>query len=151
MATTESTPAAAPIPQQRYVPGAPPPTQSKKSKKKPKSGLKNLVASAHEAALTDHAPDAQDIKAGKVDPSLLANPPPPSSAGQDTGNNTEADEPKSSAEADKSLVVEAIAKRIKALGKKVVSIRRFGRLRTTMFTIHVILATSQGVQGEGTK
>ena len=64
-----------------------------------------------------------EVKAGKVDPSLLANPPPPSSGGADTGNNTDADEPQPEAEAEKSLVVDAISKRIKTLGKKVASIR----------------------------
>ncbi|KAG9126630.1 citrate synthase [Ceratobasidium sp. 392] len=94
MATTDSTPgtplASAPtLP--RVVPGAPPPVPpSKGQKKKRKSQLKNLAASAHEAALTDHAPDAGDIKAGKVDPVLLANPAPGSSA-PDTGDNTEAE------------------------------------------------------------
>ncbi|KAG8703370.1 hypothetical protein FRC08_002912, partial [Ceratobasidium sp. 394] len=85
-------------------------------KKKRKSQLKNLAASAHEAALTDHAPDADDIRAGKVDPALLANPAPGSSA-PDTGNNTEAEDGKT-AEHEKSVVVEAINKRHKALVKK---------------------------------
>lgn len=143
MATTDS-PSATPTattPQPRIVPGAPPPTASKKTKKKTKSGLKNLASSAHEAALTDHAPDAEDIKAGKVDPSLLANPPPPSSGGPDTGNNTEADEPKST-EPEKSLVVEAISKRIKALGKKVVSILTTWAL--TCSTAHCSHSASNG-------
>ncbi|KAG9095206.1 hypothetical protein FS749_010869 [Ceratobasidium sp. UAMH 11750] len=121
MANTDSTPgtplATAPtLP--RVVPGAPPPVPVSKSqqKKKRKSQLKNLAASAHEAALTDHAPDADDIRAGKVDPALLANPAPGSSA-PDTGNNTEAEDGKT-AEHEKSVVVEAINKRHKALVKK---------------------------------
>ncbi|CAE6447126.1 unnamed protein product [Rhizoctonia solani] len=122
MASTDAaaaTPATATPPQQRYVPGAPPPSAAPKKKKKNKSGAKSLVVAAHEAALSDHAPDAEDVKSGKVDPSLLANPPPPSSGGGDTGNNTEADEPRQEGDAEKSLIVDAISKRIKALGKKV--------------------------------
>ncbi|KAF8597957.1 hypothetical protein BDV93DRAFT_356536 [Ceratobasidium sp. AG-I] len=121
MATTDSapsTPTSTP-PAARYVPGAPPPViPSKNQKKKRKSNLKTLVASAHDAALTDHAPDAEDIKTGKVDPVLLANPAPASSAGPDTGNNTDAEDSKP-ASGEKSVVVEAISKRVKALGKKV--------------------------------
>ncbi|KAG9085505.1 hypothetical protein FRC07_013362, partial [Ceratobasidium sp. 392] len=129
MATTDSTPgtplASAPtLP--RVVPGAPPPVPpSKSQKKKRKSQLKNLAASAHEAALTDHAPDSEDIKAGKVDPTLLANPAPGSSA-PDTGDNTEAEDSKPSLE-EKSVVAESISKRIKALGKKA---QRFNEYKT---------------------
>ncbi|QRW24313.1 hypothetical protein RhiXN_10637 [Rhizoctonia solani] len=117
MASTEQAPAAPPsttVPQPRYVPGAPPPSSiSKKSRKKTKSGAKSLVIAAHEAALSDHAPDAEEVKAGKVDPSLLANPPPPSSGGGDTGDHTEADEPTHEFDSEKSLVVDAISKRIR--------------------------------------
>ncbi|KAG8737041.1 hypothetical protein FRC12_017296, partial [Ceratobasidium sp. 428] len=121
MATTDSTPGT-PLANHptlpRVVPGAPPPVPpSKSQKKKRKSQLKTLAASAHEAALTDHAPDADDIKAGKVDPALLANPAPGSSA-PDTGDNTEAEDSKPAAEAEKSVVADAIHKRVKALGKK---------------------------------
>lgn len=123
MATTDSTPGtptATPGAVPRYVPGAPPPVvPSKNQKKKRKSQLKTLAASAHDSALTDHAPDVEDIKAGKVDPALLANPAPASSAGPDTGNNTDAEDIKPG-EKEKSVVVEAISKRVKALGKKVV-------------------------------
>ncbi|CAE6398532.1 hypothetical protein ACGC1H_000004 [Rhizoctonia solani] len=121
MASTESATATPPTaaPQPRYVPGAPPPSTVSKKKKKNKSALKNLVAAAHESALSDHAPDPEEVKAGKVDPSLLANPPPPSSAGAETGNNTETEEQNQEAGAEKSLVVDAIAKRVKTLGKKV--------------------------------
>ncbi|CAE6391288.1 unnamed protein product [Rhizoctonia solani] len=122
MASTESataTPPTATPPQPRYVPGAPPPSAVSKKKKKNKSALKNLVAAAHESALSDHAPDAEEVKAGKVDPSLLANPPPPSSAEAETGNNTETEEPNQELGAEKSLVVDAIGKRVKTLGKKV--------------------------------
>ncbi|KAG8685484.1 hypothetical protein FRC11_010511, partial [Ceratobasidium sp. 423] len=126
MASTDAaTPATATPPQQRYVPGAPPPSSAPKKKKKSKSTAKNLVSVAHEVALSDHAPDAEDIKAGKVDPSLLANPPPPSSGGGDTGNNTEADEPHQEAEMEKSLILDAISKKIKALGKKVQRVKEY--------------------------
>lgn len=128
MATTDSTPgtptaASAALP--RYVPGAlPPVAPSKNQKKKRSSKLKTLAASAHDSALTDHAPDAEDIKAGKVDPALLANPAPASSAGPDTGNNTDAEDIKPSS-GEKSVVVEAIAKRVKALGKKVQRVNEY--------------------------
>jgi hypothetical protein len=128
MATTDSTPGtplATSTTLPRYVPGAPPtapPTKSQQKKKR-KSQLKTLAASAHDSALTDHAPDSEDIKAGKVDPALLANPAPASSGAPDTGNNTEVDESKPAGEKEKSVVGEAISKRVKALGKKVVSIR----------------------------
>ncbi|GAB1524094.1 hypothetical protein RhiTH_007246 [Rhizoctonia solani] len=129
MASTEQAPAAPPsttVPQPRYVPGAPPPSSiSKKSRKKTKSGAKSLVIAAHEAALSDHAPDAEEVKAGKVDPSLLANPPPPSSGGGDTGDHTEADEPTHEFDSEKSLVVDAISKRIKALGKKAQRVKEY--------------------------
>ncbi|KAJ1305681.1 hypothetical protein OPQ81_010419 [Rhizoctonia solani] len=128
MASTDTAAAAPPTataPQPRYVPGAPPPSTASKKKKKNKSALKNLAAAAHEAALSDHAPDAEDLKAGKVDPSLLANPPPPSSGGADTGNNTETDEPQHDLEQEKSLIVDAISKRIKALGKKVQRVKEY--------------------------
>ncbi|QRV96272.1 hypothetical protein RhiJN_24290 [Ceratobasidium sp. AG-Ba] len=129
MATTDSapgTPTATPsaLPAQRYVPGAPPPVAPTKSqqKKKRQSKLKNLAASAHEAALTDHAPDAEEIKAGKVDPALLA-----SAA---SGADTDAEDTKSATAAapvehEKSLIVDAIAKRVKTLAKKVQRIREY--------------------------
>ncbi|CCO31459.1 hypothetical protein BN14_05501 [Rhizoctonia solani AG-1 IB] len=79
----------------------------------------------HESALSDHAPDAEEVKTGKVDPSLLANPPPPSSGGGDIANSTEADESHQETEAEKSLVVDAISKRIKALGKKAQRLREY--------------------------
>ncbi|KAH7322364.1 hypothetical protein B0J17DRAFT_683859 [Rhizoctonia solani] len=122
MASTDPSAAAPPTTataQPRYVPGAPPPSTAPKKKKKNKSVIKNLAAAAHDSALSDHAPDAEEIKAGKVDPSLLANPPPPSTGDGETGNNTEADEANQEAEVGKSLVVDAISKRIKTLGKKV--------------------------------
>ncbi|CAE6458238.1 unnamed protein product [Rhizoctonia solani] len=127
MASTDQTPA---IPstvttQPRYVPGAPTPSSISKKSRKKKSGLKNLVAAAHESALSDHAPDAEEVKTGKVDPSLLANPPPPSSGGGDIANSTEADESHQETEAEKSLVVDAISKRIKALGKKAQRLREY--------------------------
>ncbi|CAE6411823.1 unnamed protein product [Rhizoctonia solani] len=128
MATTEqatATPPSAAPPQPRYVPGAPPPSTASKKKKKNKSAIKNLAAAAHESALSDHAPDAEDVKAGKVDPSLLANPPPPSSGEGETGNNTEADEPTQEVETEKSLVVDAISKRIKTLGKKAQRVKEY--------------------------
>ncbi|KAG9092190.1 hypothetical protein FS749_015934 [Ceratobasidium sp. UAMH 11750] len=105
-------------PRHRPNPSPPPPVPVSKSqqKKKRKNQFKNLAASAHETALTDHAHDTDDIRAGKVDPALLANPVPASSA-PDTGNNTEAKDGKT-AEQEKSVVVEAIAKRYKALVKK---------------------------------
>ncbi|CAE6460928.1 unnamed protein product [Rhizoctonia solani] len=128
MSSTDQAPATPPTTttQPRYVPGAPPPSSiSKKSKKRNKSGFKSLVVAAHESALSDHAPDAEEVKTGKVDPSLLANPPPPSSGGGDIGNSTEADEPHPELETEKSLVVDAISKRVKALGKKAQRIKEY--------------------------
>ncbi|KAG8699067.1 hypothetical protein FRC08_005518 [Ceratobasidium sp. 394] len=84
--------------------------------KKCKSQFKNLAAPAHETASTDHAHDTNDIRAGKVDPALLANPVPASSA-PSAGGNTEAEDVEVAGQA-KSVVVETIAKRYKALVKK---------------------------------
>lgn len=98
------------------IPGAPAPAPSKSQKKKRKAGKKEgedvstpatttvEIPDAQSSAFTDKAPGPEDVKGGAVADELLAHGKEPS------------------VEQKLSPVAELLNKRIKALGKKIVSI-----------------------------
>ena len=111
----------------RLVPGAPPPPTSKSQKKKrrgPKkdgaedsapqtpAGVSVGLPDAHAAALTDHAPSEKDLNQGLVADELIAK--------QESKREVTTPLPDSE-EIRPSPISEIFNKRLKALGKKIVS------------------------------
>ena len=131
--------------QRRIVPGAPPPppltkTQKKKRRAAKKEGVAGgavdsepdtpatnnvVLPDTHAAALTEKAPGQKDMKSGAVADELLAkrsttpaapaSEAPRSEAGGDAGGSV-------IGSAKSSPVVDLLNKRLKALGKKIVSL-----------------------------
>lgn len=106
---------------QRIVPGAPPPTPlSKSQKKKRKTKVKSAdpiaeapvsIPDATSAALIEKSPETSDVKEGFVAPELLAQPEIKATPVLEEEISLKP-----------SPLVELIHKRLKATGKKIVSV-----------------------------
>ena len=106
----------------RVVPGAPPPAPLSKAQKKKRRTVKKdegndepvSIENSHDAALVDKAPSENDIKSGEVADVLVAQEEAPTKTV--VAEEAEIDGPKT------SPIVEMLGKRLKALGKKIVSL-----------------------------